>query len=128
MKIQDKLKLPDDFIPEYKIIETHDCSFTYAKRYTAKIEIKAGLSQEQIELNHIHAIIEIYTKYDKEIKVWSKKKQIGAIGIFGYTQGDDWILSCTAGMSEFCPFGDWSRAHEKVNLKDYEFKIYFRED
>jgi len=80
-------------------------------------------------MNHKHIVKRIYEKYKPE-----------AISIFGYEERritdfriiqkgfekndiDDFKYQPTSGMSEFVAFGDWSKAGESSDLKDFEFKI-----
>ncbi len=126
MEINEKLCLPENFKPDYKLLEIRDLSYSNIKRFSAKIIVS---DNNYTNLAHQHIIKKIYEKYKPN-----------AISIFGYFERniddivdvelqkneiEDYKYAATAGMSEFCPFGDWSRAGESENLEDFKFIIEF---
>lgn len=93
-------------IQKYEVIETEDMSYNDIKRIRLKIEVDHVLSEDEIE----------YISQEKIIKF--KDNHISAAMFYFYLSGSDIKGNYNAGMAEWAPFGDWSKAGD-VKSGDY---------
>lgn len=90
-------------LPKYQIVEVEDVSFNNVKRYRVRSYVDKILSYRENELVSEKIIAEI-----------TKSKSSNAISIFYYLPESDINSSYTAGMAEWAPYGDWSKADEII--------------
>lgn len=86
-----------------------DVSTKKMKRYSANIILSDKLSEDEL---------------DKEIRfflfdVWQKHKDANAINIKCFTENGDMAFK----TGYFAPYGDWSRANERVSIDKFKVKI-----
>ena len=116
---------PDIFNKKYQVLYglDEDVSLYGFPRYTRKILMNLGLSEEELTDNLIHAALEL-----------QKEKNATAIMIFAYRSDDTRRDMYSAGKCTLAPFGDWAKATDKKfnsisNLKPVIdiAKVYFKD-
>lgn len=116
-EIDDVLKIPVDFKPSYKLIQQKNLDYANVKRIQVKIAVSPGLSKNDLEYNLKFVAKNTYNQ-----------RKPNAISVIAYKEGTDYNSVYTAAISEFAPYGDWGRANEKVDIKNYELKIIYSDE
>jgi len=117
--IDEVINIPNNFNPQYSIVETEDISYLYVKRISVRITVPKGLSKAILENNIKHAIKKTYNDQEPKPK---------AICVFAYELGTDTNDYYTAGKCNFAPFGDWSKADQDVSIDQYGLKFEFYDE
>lgn len=103
----------DKGTPQYTIADEEDLSFSNVIRW----QVRATTSINDITHDQIDSIAKDIVKKVKE------KRDVNAIGIFLYYDGDDIYGMYTIARIDYAPYGDWSRANE-VTTGDYSKNTY----
>jgi len=87
--------------PRYTIVETKDISFHHCKRYSIRVRVDHALSSNELK-----------TISNKIIANFKATRPFNALTMFFYLPDSDIHSVYTAGMIEYAPYGDWSRADD----------------
>ncbi|WP_373837057.1 hypothetical protein [Bacteroides heparinolyticus] len=110
--IREKLPIPDDFNPSYKIASKDRIDYEWdgldIMRISYRIVIPK-LRYEDIRYNCRHLTVKTY------------ESGIHNVSILAYSDESEMNGPYTVALYEFCPYGDWGRTNEMyaTPLKDY---------
>lgn len=107
-KIENKIVIPNGFIPVYKISKQENYSFPNMKRTQQRIILPADLSKEDVLNNLRKCCIELY------------KQQAQSISILAFNKESEVNSSYTIAKYDFCPDGDWSKNNTNVSVDSYK--------
>ena len=116
--IEEKLPIPKDFAPTYKIITDERLDYEWdgldIMRRSYRITMPKS-SYNEIKDNCRYLAIKTYNN------------GVHNVSIFVYNDASETNGAYTVAMYEFCPYGDWDRTNEmySAKLQDYgeNFKI-----
>ena len=94
-------------LPEHTIVKQESYHFAGCLRYGLRVRVNHALSRSEL--------VQLSTKI---IKKDYNAGPYNAICIYYYLPGTNTDSVYTAGMAEWCPYGDWGRADE-VRTGDY---------
>lgn len=92
---------PKVTIPRYTIVKTKDVSFKNCKRYGIRVRVDHALSSNELK-----------TISNRIIANFKATRPFNALTLWFYLPDSDINSAYTAGMTEYAPYGDWSRADD----------------
>lgn len=115
--IEEKLPIPKDFTPTYKIITDERLDYEWdgldIMRRSYRITLPKS-SYDEIKNNCRALAIKTY------------KDGVYNVSIFVYNDASETNNAYTVAMYEFCPYGDWSRTNEMYSTKLQDFRENFK--
>lgn len=88
-------------MPKYTIVKIEDVSFSNCKRYSIRVRVDHVLSSDELK-----------TLSNKIITDFKATRGFNALTLWFYLPDSNIDSAYTAGMTEYAPFGDWSRADD----------------